>query len=162
MLWISFAYNADPDPPFLSQCGSRSGSREQNGCGCRSRSWSDFIITKNWIVTWKVFLKHIYLRRYKSPLKGWKSGLFVNFGQFPCSWIRISNKDPDPLQYRYGSTTMATTVLYWQRWKYCACFLAFLTHMDQYLGRARFFPIWITIYCKYVTQPRQYPLRKSS
>ncbi len=33
-------------------------------------------------------------------LKGRKPVLFVNFGQFPCSWIRIRiripNKDPDP------------------------------------------------------------------
>jgi len=37
---------------------------------------------------------------YKSQYKGRKSGLFVNFSQFPCSWIpiRISipNTDPDP------------------------------------------------------------------
>jgi hypothetical protein len=33
-------------------------------------------------------------------LKGRKPGLFVNFGQFPCSWtwIRIPNIDPDPEQ----------------------------------------------------------------
>jgi hypothetical protein len=43
-----------------------------------------------------------YLRRYKSLFErlGWKSGLFVNFDQFPCSWIRtrirIPNTDPDP------------------------------------------------------------------
>ncbi len=32
----------------------------------------------------------------KAVLKG-RSGLFVNFGQFPCSWIRIRilNTDPD-------------------------------------------------------------------
>jgi hypothetical protein len=31
-------------------------------------------------------------------LKGRKSGLFVNFGEFPCSWIRIRiiKTDPDP------------------------------------------------------------------
>jgi hypothetical protein len=31
-------------------------------------------------------------------LKGWNSGLLVNFVQFPCSWIRIRipNTDPDP------------------------------------------------------------------
>jgi hypothetical protein len=34
----------------------------------------------------------------KAVLKGWKSGLFVNLGQFPCSpiRIRIPNTDPDP------------------------------------------------------------------
>jgi hypothetical protein len=42
----------------------------------------------------------------KAFLKGWNSGLFVNFGQFLCSWIRnripdmvsdrVSDPDPDP------------------------------------------------------------------
>jgi hypothetical protein len=38
------------------------------------------------------------VRRYF--LKGLRSGVFVNFGQFPCFWIRlrirIPNTDPDP------------------------------------------------------------------
>jgi hypothetical protein len=36
----------------------------------------------------------------KPFFKGRKPGLFVNFGQFPCSWIRIRipNTDPDPRQ----------------------------------------------------------------
>jgi hypothetical protein len=38
----------------------------------------------------------------KAILKGRKSGFFVNFGEFPCSWIRIwiripnADRDPDP------------------------------------------------------------------
>ncbi len=49
------------------------------------------------------YMKNI-LRRYKSFLKVRKSGLFGNFGRFPCSWIqiririRIPNTDPDPGQ----------------------------------------------------------------
>ncbi len=42
----------------------------------------------------------------KATLKDRKPGLFVNFGQFPCSWIliRIPNTDPDPGQpYQFGS-----------------------------------------------------------
>jgi hypothetical protein len=49
----------------------------------------------------------------KAILKSWKSGLFVNFGQFPCSWIRIqiriANTDPDrrePNQCGPGSETL--------------------------------------------------------
>jgi hypothetical protein len=43
---------------------------------------------------------HAYART-KAILKGWKgSGLFVNFDQFSCSWIRIgipsTDMDPDP------------------------------------------------------------------
>ncbi len=42
-------------------------------------------------------------------MTGWKPGLFVDFGKFPCSWIRVQenqiNADPDPnhcsAQYRY-------------------------------------------------------------
>ncbi len=38
------------------------------------------------------------LTKVQKPLKGRKPGLFLNFGQFPCSWIRIRipNTDPDP------------------------------------------------------------------
>jgi hypothetical protein len=42
----------------------------------------------------------IRFRIRNTVLKGRKPGLFVNFGQFPCSWIRIRipNTDPDPGQ----------------------------------------------------------------
>jgi hypothetical protein len=50
----------------------------------------------------------------KAILKGWKSGLFVDFGQFPCPLIRIRiripNTDPDPGEpnhYGSGSQTLA-------------------------------------------------------
>jgi hypothetical protein len=51
-----------------------------------------------------------YLHKYKRLFESWKSVLFVNFSQFPCSWIRIriSNPDPDlgePNQCGSGSTT---------------------------------------------------------
>jgi hypothetical protein len=42
--------------------------------------------------------KNIHTKvRYRAFLKGRKPGLFVNFGLFPCSWIRIHipNTDPD-------------------------------------------------------------------
>ncbi len=41
-----------------------------------------------------------YSEGTKALLKGRKPGLFVNFGQFTCSWIRIRipNTDPDPRQ----------------------------------------------------------------
>jgi hypothetical protein len=53
-------------------------------------------------------IKHTYVAWVQSAiLKGWKSGLLVNFGQFPCSRIRIriqesksmrilADLDPDP------------------------------------------------------------------
>jgi hypothetical protein len=41
----------------------------------------------------------------KAFFKGRKPGFFVNFGQFPYSWIhiriRIPNTDPDPLPNIY-------------------------------------------------------------
>jgi hypothetical protein len=56
-------------------------------------------------------------------LKGKKPGLFVNFGQFPCSWIRIriSNTDPDQGQpnecgpRRIGSTILAIARAYYEK-----------------------------------------------
>jgi hypothetical protein len=38
------------------------------------------------------YMKNI-LKHTKAFLKGWNLGLFVNFGQFLCSWIR--NRIPD-------------------------------------------------------------------
>ncbi len=55
-----------------------------------------------------------YILYVGTAFKGWKSGLFVNFGQLTCSWIRIRipnqesliNADPDPQhclwRYRKG------------------------------------------------------------
>jgi hypothetical protein len=41
-------------------------------------------------------------------LKGWKSGLCVKFGQFPCPWIRIripkTDPDPDPGEQNQGGS----------------------------------------------------------
>jgi hypothetical protein len=74
----AFYLNVDlnPDPDQWSQ---------SNADPCGSGSWSDVAVTKSLIF---------------ASLKGWKSGLFVNFGQFPCSWIQIripsSDQDLDP------------------------------------------------------------------
>ncbi len=64
---------------------------------------------------WKV-KKHSY-EGTKAFLKGRKPGLFVSFGQFPCSFIRIriSNTDPDPRQHNEcgsGSTTLLINIQY--------------------------------------------------
>ncbi len=49
--------------------------------------------------------------------KGWKSGLFLNFGQFPCSWFRIwiqeSQVKTDPCGSR-STTLPVVTVWYLQ------------------------------------------------
>jgi hypothetical protein len=57
--------------------------------------------------------KNIPYEGTKAFSKGKKPGLFVNFGQFPCSWIRIRIRitytDPDagqPNQCGSGSTTL--------------------------------------------------------
>jgi hypothetical protein len=44
----------------------------------------------------KIICHRVYLRRYKSYFEGLKTGLFVNFDPFPCSWISIPNTNPDP------------------------------------------------------------------
>jgi hypothetical protein len=58
---------------------------------------------------------HTYVGK-KNLVTGWKSGLFVNFGKFSCSWIRIQilNMDPDPgetNQCGSGSETLRYTLL---------------------------------------------------
>ncbi len=56
-----------------------------------------------------------YLCRYKSLLKGWASGLFVNFGLFSGSWIRIcnGNADPDPLEQNQCGSGSKTLLYVW-------------------------------------------------
>ncbi len=87
----SFYLNVDPNP--IPDPGSQT-NEDSFGSG----SWSDVAVTKNLIF---------------ASLKGWKSGLFVNFGQFPCSWIRIripnsdQDLDPgDPNQCGFGFETL--------------------------------------------------------
>jgi hypothetical protein len=53
----------------------------------------------------------------KAILKGWKLGLFLNFGIILCSWIRIRNnipstdQDPDPGEtYQCGSGSVSATL----------------------------------------------------
>jgi hypothetical protein len=50
----------------------------------------------------------------KVVLKGWKSGLFVNFGRCPCSWIRIRipNTAPDPREQTIRIRTYNTVRKY--------------------------------------------------
>ncbi len=48
-------------------------------------NWCAFLISS---VSGSDVIKHTYVGT-KAILEGWKSGLFVNFCQFPCSWIRI-------------------------------------------------------------------------
>ncbi len=47
---------------------------------------------------------NFYLKRTFKVGKRPKPGLFVNFGHFPCYWIRIGNADPDPRQLNEGGS----------------------------------------------------------
>ncbi len=96
---------------FLSRCGSGSASREPNQFGSmriRIRILVDSTVEflqKNIPKVAKVKKTSYYIRRYKqlqddlcttkAVLKGRKPGLFVNFGQFQCSWIRIRIRIPN-------------------------------------------------------------------
>ncbi len=77
-----FYLNADPD----SDPGSQTNA---------DLSWSGFWSDKSFTFSWKVSSS---FGGTKAFLKGWNSGLIVNFAQFSCSWIRI--RIP---QYRCGS-----------------------------------------------------------
>ncbi len=106
---IRIVYNADPDPGSQAHADS---------FGFDSVSWSDFAVTKTWIFTWKYTLCR-YLHKYKSLIERLEIRfiLFVNFGQFPCFWIRIrihnrANMGPDPgkpNQCGSGSTALFTS-----------------------------------------------------
>jgi hypothetical protein len=72
-------------------------------CGSGYGSWSDFKVTKieilheKYTYSGKRVKKHTYEGK-KAFLEGRKRGLFLNFGRFPCSLVRIlySYTDPDP------------------------------------------------------------------
>ena len=111
---------------FLPQCRPRcgSGSRESNLCGSglvRLKSQKKLNFYQKSI--FKIGDKSkTYLRRYRSHFEWQEPGLLVNFGQFPCSWIRIrirnpnTDLDPDPGKPNQcgsgvgpGSTTLPVT-----------------------------------------------------
>jgi hypothetical protein len=59
------------------------------------------------VICHKTYLQYLGT---KAILKGWKSGIFVNFCEFPYSWIRIwiripkTDQGPDPgEQNQWGS-----------------------------------------------------------
>ncbi len=95
MLWIRIVFSADPDPAFYLSADSDADPDSQT-------SWSDFKITKKWVFTCKNMLKIGKRQKNiltKSFFENRKPGLFVNFCQFPWSWIRIRihipNTDPE-------------------------------------------------------------------
>ncbi len=98
----------------LPQCGF--GPREPNQFGCmRIRNRVRLSHLKKLDYTWKIYLLHVSTRYVvKHTNVGRLKCLFVNFGQFPCSWIliQVPNTDPDPRKpnqcwpMRIGSTTL--------------------------------------------------------
>jgi hypothetical protein len=99
-LIIRIGLSADPDPAFYLNADPDPGCETNaNPCGSGSGSWSDFAIQKvgfdmNSIPT---LCRKYVIKHTKAILKGWKSGLFVYFGKFFDSWIRIRipYRDPD-------------------------------------------------------------------
>ncbi len=88
-----FSYlNADSDPDPGSQTNADPDPDPKPGQTEKSQK-VEFLHDKN-------TQKHIF-EVTKAILKGRKLSLFVNFDQFPFSWIRISipnNTDPDSAQ----------------------------------------------------------------
>jgi hypothetical protein len=93
VLWIRIGFHADPDPAFDLNADTDS---IQGAKPMRIHSDPDIGQTLPSILLALLHEKYTTVRRHKSYLKGWKSGLFVNFGQFPSSWIRIPGTVPDP------------------------------------------------------------------
>jgi hypothetical protein len=108
VLWIRIGFNADPDPAFYLNADPDPGSQTKaihadlNPGQTLSHKKVKFFHEKFTLSRYHTVLgQKTYLRRYKSLFeKARKPGLLINFGQFPCSWIRIriSNTDPDPGQ----------------------------------------------------------------
>ncbi len=104
-LWISIGFNfqCGSGSRFLSQCGCNPDPGSQTSfypCGSGYGSWSDLRVTKSLILKQVIGKKKHTFEGTRALQKARKPSLFVNFGEFPCSWIRIRipNMDPDPGQ----------------------------------------------------------------
>jgi hypothetical protein len=84
VLWIRIGFNADPEP--RSQ-----GNADLSGSG----PWIDFKTQKVVFLHENIFKVGNRSKKQKigakAFLKARKPDLFVNFDQFPCSWIRIQD-----------------------------------------------------------------------
>jgi hypothetical protein len=105
----SFYLNADPDPSFDLNADPNPGM--QGAKPMRIHSDSDQTFKSQKV---KAGQKN-NISKYKSLFKWQEPGLFVNFCQFLCSWIRIRipNTDPDPgppNECGSGSTALLKTV----------------------------------------------------
>ena len=125
MLWIFIGFNADPDadpgPVFFISMRIRIRIRIQEAKPVQIQADPDPDLDpasqtlESQKVTWKYTTRSkTYLRRYKSLFEDRKLGLFVNFRQFPCSWVRIpihdsqmnadpGGPDPDPQHWKIPS-----------------------------------------------------------
>ncbi len=104
VLWIRIGFNADPDPAFfLSQCGSRSGSREYNQWWFL-RIQIRILVTKSLIFIWKIpILNRSKNINTKAFLKDRKQGFCIisvnchapglGSGSQTAKWMRIRIHD---------------------------------------------------------------------
>ncbi len=115
-LWIRTGFNADPNPLYLNADlypDPDPGSKPMILVRVKSRKKFNFYM-KNIPDFSLVIGEHTY-EGAKAFWKDRKQGLFLNFGQFPCSWIRIRipNRDLDPGQPNEcgsGSTSLLTSM----------------------------------------------------
>ncbi len=103
MLWIRIGFNADPDPAFYLNVDPDTypdpGSQTKADPG-GSGSLSEFRVIKVKFLHENIIKVPVGNRSKNIHTKEPKPSLFVNFGQYPYSWIRIRipNTNPDPKQ----------------------------------------------------------------
>jgi hypothetical protein len=88
--------NADPDRAFIS--GSQTNADPDPDPDQTFESQKVKFLHEKFTLSRFKIKKHTYDYEGTKAFLGRKPGLFVNFGRFPCSWvrIRISNWDTDP------------------------------------------------------------------
>ncbi len=113
MLWIRIGFNLDLDSAFYLSADPDQDSQikvvpADPDPGQTLKAQKVELLHEKYRYPIKTGKKHTY-EATKAFLKGRKPGLFINFGQFPCSRIRIPNFDPDPghpNEAGSGSTTL--------------------------------------------------------
>jgi hypothetical protein len=96
VLWICF--NTYPEPAFYLNADPDSGTQtnaDPDAGQILPKQKVEYMINTGYLIDHK----HTDVGE-KAFFKGWKSHLFFNLGQFPCSWIRsqisIPNTNTDP------------------------------------------------------------------
>ncbi len=96
-MWIRIGFNADPDPAFYhnAEPENQINADPDPDPGQTLKSQKVEFLHENMLKVRTIKDKKLSYEGTKAFLKGRKPGLFVNFSQFTCSWIRMRIRIPN-------------------------------------------------------------------